>query len=172
MLILMDRNYHLFQKLVQLVCYQNNQNDLEIFENTGIYFFSHLNSNLFCSIHTRSTDHFVHSNEIQLNEEELRQIEMRTYDTTINSNTINNNNNNQTDTKISSSSIIPNEKIHKPDQHNDGTLSDSVLTSQPESNKKRRPSKQSKAFVILGLSKKANSSSNLGYGKSLIIKIK
>jgi hypothetical protein len=100
-----------------------------------------------------STDRFVHNNEIQLNEKELRQMEMRPYDTTI----ISNSNTNQTDTTIPS--------IIKPEQRNDGTVSDSILSSQPESNRKRRSSKQSKAFVILGLSKKANSSSNLGYGK-------
>jgi hypothetical protein len=96
-------------------------------------------------------------------------MEMRTYDTTINTTT---NNNNQTETKIPSSSIITNEKINKPEPRTDGTVSDSVLSSQSESNRKRKPSVQSKAFVILGLSKKANSSSNLGYGKSQIIKIK
>ncbi len=123
----------------------------------------------FFSNYTRSNDNFVHNNEIQLNEEELRQMEMRTYDTTINTTT---NNNNQTETKIPSSSIITNEKINKPEPRTDGTVSDSVLSSQSESNRKRKPSVQSKAFVILGLSKKANSSSNLGYGKSQIIKIK
>lgn len=52
----------------------------------------------------------------------------------------------------------------------DGTLSDSALTNQissvPETggNKKRRPS-MAKALVILGLSKKSNSASNLAYGK-------
>jgi hypothetical protein len=128
----------------------------------------------FLSTHTRSIDNFVHSNEIQLNEEELRQMEMRTYDTTINTTTATTttNNNNQTDTKTPPSSITTNEKINKPEQRTDGTVSDSVLSSQPESNRKRKPSVQSKAFVILGLSKKANSSANLGYGKSQIIKIK
>jgi hypothetical protein len=91
-------------------------------------------------------------------------MEMRTYDTTINSN--------QTttttkpiETKTSSPSTISTVKISKPDQRNDGTLSDSVLSSSTETTKKRRPSIQSKAFVILGLSKKANSSSNPGFGK-------
>jgi len=98
-------------------------------------------------------------------------MEMRTYDTTINTTTTNNNN--QTDTKTPPpSSITTNEKINKSEQRTDGTVSDSVLSSQPESNRKRKPSVQSKAFVILGLSKKANSSANLGYGKSQIIKIK
>jgi hypothetical protein len=52
----------------------------------------------------------------------------------------------------------------------DGTLSDSALTNPvstvPENtnNKKRRPS-MAKALVILGLSKKSNSASNLAYGK-------
>lgn len=51
----------------------------------------------------------------------------------------------------------------------DGTLSDSALTnpisSMPETaNKKRRPS-MAKALVILGLSKKSNSASNLTLGK-------
>lgn len=57
---------------------------------------------------------------------------------------------------------IPTSKL---DVKNDGTLSDSVLTNQPESSKKRRPSMSSKALVILGLSKKTNSTSSLGQGK-------
>ena len=59
----------------------------------------------------------------------------------------------------------PEPKANKADQRQDGTLSDSVLSSQPDSNKKRRPSMSSKALVILGLSKKANSASNLGISK-------
>ena len=75
-------------------------------------------------------------------------------------------------TKITSPApVIANDKITKPDQRNDGTLSDSGLSTQSESNKKRRPSMSSKAFVILGLSKKTNSSSNLGL-VNIIIKIK
>lgn len=58
---------------------------------------------------------------------------------------------------------------NKADTRTDGTLSDSVLSNQPESNKKRRPSMSSKALVILGLSKKTNSTSNLGHGKSIIV---
>ena len=55
----------------------------------------------------------------------------------------------------------------------DGTMSDSALsgpvstTATPNenpANKKRRPS-MAKALVILGLSKKSNSASNLAYGK-------
>ncbi len=102
-------------------------------------------------------DHF---DQIQLNEEELRQMEMRPYDTTINPIPTNKKTINQTDLK--QSAIVSNEKLN---QRNDGTLSDSGLSTQSEPNSKRRPSKQSKAFVILGLSKKANSSSSLGYGK-------
>ncbi len=60
------------------------------------------------------------------------------------------------------SPVISNEKIN---QRNDGTQSDSGLSTQSEPNSKRRTSKQSKAFVILGLSKKANSSANLGHGR-------
>lgn len=165
---LMDQIY-IHQKLVQLVCYQiNHQNDLGLIEKTGIYsFLSPINSNLLFSIHTRSTEQFVQNNEIQLNEEELRQIEMRSYDTTINSPI----NNTQTNTTVTSLPIVPNEKLIKTDQRNDGTVSDSVLSSSSDTTKKRRPSKQSKAFVILGLSKKANSASNFGSGKSFRIKI-
>lgn len=73
--------------------------------------------------------------------------------------------------QISTSSSTPIEKLtntstaSKPDPRNDGTLSDSVLSTQVETSKKRRPSMSSKALVILGLSKKTNSTSNLGYGK-------
>jgi len=55
-------------------------------------------------------------------------------------------------------------------EKNDGTMSDSALTNPPTTapdnpaNKKRRPS-MAKALVILGLSKKSNSASNLAYGK-------
>jgi regulating synaptic membrane exocytosis protein 2 len=112
--------------------------------------------------------HFHREGEVQLNEEELRQMAMRTHDTithplpTAKTESI---------TQPSSSSSIPVEKTTNPsgtakvDPRNDGTLSDSVLSTQPESNKKRRPSMSSKALVILGLSKKTNSTSNLGYGK-------
>lgn len=59
---------------------------------------------------------------------------------------------------------LPGTKTSKPDQRQDGTLSDSILSSNADSSKKRRPSMSSKALVILGLSKKANSASNLGLG--------
>jgi hypothetical protein len=68
-------------------------------------------------------------------------------------------------TTTSSDKLINTAVTNKTDPRNDGTLSDSVLSSQGESNKKRRPSMSSKALVILGLSKKTNSTSNLGYGK-------
>jgi hypothetical protein len=56
-------------------------------------------------------------------------------------------------------------------EKNDGTLSDSALSNpmttmiSETSNKKRRPS-MAKALVILGLSKKSNSASNLAYGET------
>ena len=59
--------------------------------------------------------------------------------------------------------------------YTDGTLSDSALTNPMSeggpgapigANKKRRPS-MAKALVILGLSKKSNSASNLTYGKRI-----
>ncbi|CAF3542722.1 unnamed protein product [Adineta steineri] len=106
-------------------------------------------------------EQFYHSDEIQLNEKELRQMAMRTNDTIINS-TINNPT--AIETSVPSTSIV-NGKISKLDQRNDGTVSDSALSSQSETNKKRQPSMSSKALVILGLSKKANSSSNLGCAK-------
>ncbi|UJR09234.1 hypothetical protein I4U23_013480 [Adineta vaga] len=124
--------------------------------------------------------HFHRDDEVQLNEEELRQIAMSTHDTvrhpppsataptTTAATAAMVTGKNDTIT----SSITPGDKLintavtTKTDPRNDGTLSDSVLTSQPgESNKKRRPSMSSKALVILGLSKKTNSTSNLGYGK-------
>ena len=46
----------------------------------------------------------------------------------------------------------------------DGALSDSATIPETTNNKKRRPS-MAKALVILGLSKKSNSASNLAHGK-------
>lgn len=120
--------------------------------------------------------HFHRNDEVQLNEEELRQMAMRTHDTVtthpqavaaaaattmatskteLNTPTPST----PTDKLINTTGTV------KVDPRNDGTLSDSVLSTQPESNKKRRPSMSSKALVILGLSKKTNSASNLGFGK-------
>ncbi|CAF4144395.1 unnamed protein product, partial [Rotaria magnacalcarata] len=131
------------------------------------------------SAHTRANDHH-HQNHlqrdevVQLNEEELRQMAMRTHDTitttqtpqTTTSTTTKNHPNTQTSISNTMDKLIntaaPN---NKSDIRNDGTLSDSILSTQPESSKKRRPSMSSKALVILGLSKKTNSASNLGYGK-------
>jgi hypothetical protein len=98
---------------------------------------------------------------------------MRTHDTSTNSTIDNQVTTNETNAKTPSAPI-PNDKISnasaisKPDQRNDGTVSDSGLSTQTELGKKRRPSMSSKALVILGLSKKANSASNLGLGKYLI----
>ena len=97
-------------------------------------------------------------NEIKLNEKELEQMEMRPYDTTTLINTA-------IDPKTSISPPISPDKITKIAQHTDGTVSDSGLSTQMESNRKRITTKQSKAFVILGLSKKANSSNNVGINK-------
>lgn len=120
--------------------------------------------------------HNYHRNdEVQLNEEELRQMAMRTHDTIVHpspstkSDAI-------TTAAVATHQTIPttNKSMNlsttttgttKVDPRNDGTVSDSVLSNQTESNKKRRPSMSSKALVILGLSKKTNSASNLGYGK-------
>ncbi|CAF4540050.1 unnamed protein product [Rotaria sp. Silwood1] len=113
-------------------------------------------------IHPRINDHFHRDNEVKLNEEELQQMAMRTYDTVTKPNINDQTTKNETNTKTVSSSIVSNEKTVKFNQHNDGSISDSILSSQTESNKKRRPSMSSKALVILGLSKKANSSSNIG----------
>ncbi|CAF1429769.1 unnamed protein product [Adineta steineri] len=137
-------------------------------------------------VQTRVNDHhhqFHREDEVQLNEEELRQMAMRTHDTvtttpitstTTTTTTTTAGAATTTTTKdnlVSSSTTATGDKIiniggaNKTDPRNDGTLSDSVLSSQGEPNKKRRPSMSSKALVILGLSKKANSASNLGYGK-------
>lgn len=111
-----------------------------------------------------------HNNQVQLNEEELRQMEMRPYETVrlpaaavppaptpilpaV-----------ETEDKPALTSI-PTDKPSKVEQRNDGTVSDSGMSSQTDSSRKRMTSKQSKAFVILGLSKKANSSSSLGLNK-------
>ncbi len=118
------------------------------------------------SVQTRMHEHhhFHRNDEVQLNEEELRQMAMRTHDTITQPQT----------TKTDPSTQIPSPPMDKVttnttkvDPRNDGTLSDSVLSTQPELGKKRRPSMSSKALVILGLSKKTNSASNLGYGKSI-----
>jgi len=112
--------------------------------------------------------HFHRNDEVKLNDEELRQMAMRTHDTVVHPlPTVKT----ESTTHQSSSTTTPVDKVTNPsgqakvDPRNDGALSDSVLSSQPESNKKRRPSMSSKALVILGLSKKTNSTSNLGYGK-------
>jgi hypothetical protein len=113
--------------------------------------------------------HFHRNDEVQLNEEELRQMAMRTHDTIIHPQTTATITKPDPNTQISSTPIdkVPTNitGTTKVDSRNDGTLSDSVLSTQPESGKKRRPSMSSKALVILGLSKKTNSASNLGYGK-------
>jgi hypothetical protein len=81
-----------------------------------------------------------------------------------------------TNTQARPSTAAPAEKLinsaatSKSDPRNDGTLSDSVLST--ESTKKRRPSMSSKALVILGLSKKTNSASNLGYGNYTFLTVK
>ena len=88
---------------------------------------------------------------------------MRTHDTIANTQTTTKDLNIQTSTpadKISHTTVT-----NKANIRSDGTVSDSILSTQLESDKKRRPSMSSKALVILGLSKKTNSASNLGYGK-------
>ncbi|UJR36942.1 hypothetical protein I4U23_029651 [Adineta vaga] len=125
----------------------------------------------------RNHEHLYPNDEVQLNDEELRQMAMPFHDTTTHSHT-----NPSTTTDLSAATATPpppppsssstttktnvsNGKSTKAEQRNDGTLSDSALSTQSEPNKKRQPSMSSKALVILGLSKKANSSSNLGGGK-------
>lgn len=185
MLIPMDRNSPLFPRLVQLVCYQHNQNDLEIFEKQGriqstFGFTPYIKQSLpfFSRAHPRLHEHhhFHRDDEVQLNEEELRQIAMSTHDTvrqpppsTTTTTTAAAAKPDATASSTpSSDKLINSAALSKTDPRNDGTLSDSVLSSQPgDSNKKRRPSMSSKALVILGLSKKTNSTSNLGYGRYL-----
>ena len=81
---------------------------------------------------------------------------MRTHETSIPTRATNGNN-------LVQSTVVQ-EKVVQRDQRQDGTLSDSVLSNPAESIKKRRPSMSSKALVILGLSKKANSASSIGLG--------
>ncbi|CAF1114513.1 unnamed protein product [Rotaria magnacalcarata] len=107
-------------------------------------------------------DQFHGNEEVQLREEELRQLAMSTYETRTNLDTTNKATIIKTNTVVPPSAIVPDEKTVRIDQRNDGTVSDSALSSQSELIKKQRPSMSSKAFVILGLSKKANSSSSLG----------
>ena len=119
--------------------------------------------------------HHFHRGEVQLNEEELRQMAMRTHETVIHppptAKTESIIHPPSSSASTTTTTVTPAEKATNPsgaskvDPRNDGTLSDSVLSNQQESNKKRRPSMSSKALVILGLSKKTNSASNLGYGK-------
>ncbi|CAF1657069.1 unnamed protein product, partial [Adineta ricciae] len=131
--------------------------------------------------HTRLHEHhhFHRDDEVQLNEEELRQIAMSTHDTVRQPPPSTTASTAAAAAAITaakpdmtasstpfSDKLINSAAMSKTDPRNDGTLSDSVLSSQPgESNKKRRPSMSSKALVILGLSKKTNSTSNLGCGK-------
>lgn len=91
-------------------------------------------------------------------------MEMRSYETTMHShpNITSKVPSHEMESKPSLSSVI---SIDKVNSRTDGAVSDSALSTQSEPNIKRRVSKQSKAFVILGLSKKANSSANLGGGK-------
>ncbi|CAF0948351.1 unnamed protein product [Adineta ricciae] len=122
------------------------------------------------NLQKRSNEQFYQNDEVQLNEEELRQMAMRTHDTSTNSATTTDTSTGKTIAAApvlttTTTANVSNTKTGKGEQRNDGTLSDSALSTQSESNKKRQPSMSSKALVILGLSKKANSSSNLGGGK-------
>jgi hypothetical protein len=115
-----------------------------------------------------STHHstYYRADEVQLNDEELRQMAMRTHETFTHALTERASVN---DVSLEQASIVASismNKTTKSDQRQDGTLSDSVLSNQMDPNKKRRPSTSKKALVVLGLSKKANSTSNLGHGKS------
>jgi hypothetical protein len=187
----MGQNYQVFQKLVQLVCYQHNQNDLELLENRGMMSFliQHFFLLFIFSMHPRHMDsqHHFQRDEVQLNEEELRQMAMRTHDTTpanvqpTPTPTVTANTQKTVPPPTAAAAAAaapPSDKLintaatSKSDSRNDGTLSDSVLTTPPESNKKRRPSMSSKALVILGLSKKTNSATNLGYGKYTFLSVK
>ena len=116
------------------------------------------------------TNHLNSNDSVQLSEDEVRQIKMPTTDTSTNSNANTNDKPivNETNKDIMTVTAVSNEKTTKVDQNNDGTLSDSILTGNPEGNKKRRASMSSKALVILGLSKKTNSSSSLGFYKYTI----
>lgn len=115
--------------------------------------------------------HYHRNDEVQLNEEELRQMAMRTHDTVVHPTPVSSLSN-KSEIMTSQPTTTTTNKLTntaattaKVDPRNDGAVSDSVLSNQTESNKKRRPSMSSKALVILGLSKKTNSASNLGYGK-------
>ena len=105
-----------------------------------------------------------HFDQAQLNDEELRQMEMRSYDTIMHSHpsTMPKNPTKEIESKPP---LVSAGSVDKVNPRIDGTISDSALSTQSEPGIKRRVSKQSKAFVILGLSKKANSSANLGGGK-------
>ncbi|CAM4895992.1 unnamed protein product [Rotaria socialis] len=116
-------------------------------------------------LQTNAKDQFHRTDEVQLREEELRQLAMSTYETRTTLDTTNKATIIKTNTVVPPTTIVPDEKTVKIDQHNDGTVSDSALSSPSELIKKQRPSMSSKAFVILGLSKKANSSSSLGSNK-------
>ena len=159
----------------------------------NVFLIKHLFLFFFCSLHTRHMDsqhHFQRNDEVQLNEEELRQMANRSHDTTpahvqpTPTPTVAANTQKTAPTAAApaaaaaAAAAAPSDKLintaatSKSDSRNDGTLSDSVLTTPPESGKKRRPSMSSKALVILGLSKKTNSATNLGYGKYTFISVK
>lgn len=157
------RNFPPCRKSVRSACCRPNRNDHAPRGNTCKCLFSPLlaanRSNLSFRMHQQ---HYQRNDEVQLNEEELRQMAMRTHDTTP-----------QPSVAVAAAAPPPTStsptakataSVAKVDLKNDGTLSDSVLSNQPESNRKRRPSMSSKALVILGLSKKTNSTSNLGHG--------
>ena len=116
------------------------------------------------SIHRPVLDYhpFARETELHLNDEELRQMATRTHETSTSSAQARQ----ETTAKIVPSAtpdkISNADGTKKLDQRTDGTQSDSALSAPTELNKKRRPSMSSKALVILGLSKNANSASNLG----------
>ena len=70
---------------------------------------------------------------------------------------------NEKSTEIAPITTVLNEKMSKSNEHNGGTLSDSILSTQFEPYRKRRLSMSSKALVILELSKKVNSSLQLDW---------
>ena len=71
---------------------------------------------------------------------------------------------NNSTSKTNASSGQPGNKAPGYPDKLDGALSDSATIPETTNNKKRRPS-MAKALVILGLSKKSNSASNLAHGK-------
>ena len=178
MSIPMDPNSRPCRRSVQPACSPPNQNGREPVESQGRTSEREVRRATrpirFFSIQPRANEQqFERHDEVQLNDEELRQMAMRTHETSTNhpaaaaaAAAAANKSNVNPQIPPAPSTAAAASTTSKLDSRTDGTLSDSVLSTQTDTGKKRRPSMSSKALVILGLSKKTNSASNLGHGNN------